>query len=63
MIQLSMFILRLRTRQGGANHGLGRLENNGRVCEGSWARINGKLIGVGIISSPSGVSYQVQERV
>ena len=41
-----------------AGHGLGRLENNGRVCEGSWAKINGKLIGVGIISFPSGASYQ-----
>jgi len=43
---------------GDTGHGLGRLENNGRVCEGSWAKINGKLIGVGIISFPSGASYQ-----
>ena len=28
------------------------------MCDGSWAKINGKLIGVGIISFPSGASYQ-----
>ena len=45
--------------QSEAGHGLGRIESkDGRVCEGSWAKINGKLIGVGIISFPGGTTYQ-----
>lgn len=45
--------------QGEAGHGLARIESkDGRVCEGSWAKINGKLIGVGIISFPGGTTYQ-----